>query len=159
LKGTGSVGLAMIYWFIGFLMSAAMLSIYLEYASYFPNRSGSEVVYLEQAYPRPRYLLPVTFAEYLYQINGHSPTAWELKGVAIACYTVVTLLCAFNTKFSYRLSNAVGFVKVATIVFIGVSTCHRTHPLLAHIILTATDNWSCCSWRTHSRQRPESKFP
>lgn len=128
----------MIYWFIGFLMSAAMLSIYLEYASYFPNRSGSEVVYLEQAYPRPRYLLPVTFAvqtvvlsysssnaivmaEYLYQINGHSPTAWELKGVAIACYTVVTLLCAFNTKFSYRLSNAVGFVKVATIVFIGVS--------------------------------------
>lgn len=129
----------MIYWFIGFLMSAAMLSIYLEYASYFPNRSGSEVVYLEQAYPRPRYLLPVTFAvqtvvlsysssnamvmaEYLYQINGHSPTAWELKGVAIACYTVVTLLCAFNTKFSYRLSNAVGFVKVATIVFIGVSS-------------------------------------
>lgn len=120
-------------------MSAAMLSIYLEYASYFPNRSGSEVVYLEQAYPRPRYLLPVTFAvqtvvlsysssnaivmaEYLYQINGHSPTAWELKGVAIACYTVVTLLCAFNTKFSYRLSNAVGFVKVATIVFIGVSS-------------------------------------
>jgi amino acid transporter len=54
LKGTGSVGLALIYWFIGFLVAAASLSVYLEFASYFPNRSGSEVVYLEQAFPRPR---------------------------------------------------------------------------------------------------------
>lgn len=28
----------------------------------FPNRSGAEVVYLEQAYPRPRSLVPVSFA-------------------------------------------------------------------------------------------------
>jgi hypothetical protein len=62
LNGTGSVGLSLIYWFIGFIISLASLSVYLEYAAYFPNRSGSEVVYLEQAYPRPRWLFPTTFA-------------------------------------------------------------------------------------------------
>lgn len=52
----------MIFWALGFLTSAANLSVYLEYAAYFPNRSGSEVVYLEQAYPRPRWLFPTAFA-------------------------------------------------------------------------------------------------
>ena len=47
---------------IGFLMAAAGFTVYLELASYFPNRSGSEVVYLEQAYPRPKHFFPVTFA-------------------------------------------------------------------------------------------------
>lgn len=28
----------------------------------FPNRSGAEVVYLEQAYPKPKFLVPVSFA-------------------------------------------------------------------------------------------------
>ena len=52
----------MLYWFIGYLISLSSLSVYLEYASYFPNRSGSEVVYLEQAYPRPKYFFPIAFA-------------------------------------------------------------------------------------------------
>ena len=52
----------MLYWFIGYLISLSSLAVYLEYASYFPNRSGSEVVYLEQAYPRPKYFFPIAFA-------------------------------------------------------------------------------------------------
>jgi hypothetical protein len=36
--------------------------VYSEYASLFPKRSGGEVVYLEQAYPRPQFLVPVMFA-------------------------------------------------------------------------------------------------
>lgn len=62
LNGTGSVGLAFIYWSLGFLMALAGLSVYLELASYFPNRSGSEAVYLEQAYPRPKHFFPMAFA-------------------------------------------------------------------------------------------------
>lgn len=38
------------------------MGVYLEYAAYFPSRSGSEVAYLEQAYPRPKYFFPVIFA-------------------------------------------------------------------------------------------------
>jgi hypothetical protein len=52
----------MVYWALGFLTSIASLSVYLEYTAYFPNRSGSEVVYLEQAFPRPRWLIPTAFA-------------------------------------------------------------------------------------------------
>lgn len=62
LSNTGSVGLALIYWVIGFIMAIAGFSTYLEFASYFPNRSGAEVVYLEQAYPRPKHLFPIAFA-------------------------------------------------------------------------------------------------
>lgn len=62
LGGTGSVGLAMIYWTLGFFTSLSKLAVYLEFAAYFPNRSGGEVAYLEQAYPRPKWLFPTTFA-------------------------------------------------------------------------------------------------
>jgi hypothetical protein len=62
LNGVGSVGLSLVYWALGFIISMSSLAIYLEYLAYFPNRSGSEVAYLEQAYPRPRYLFPTTFA-------------------------------------------------------------------------------------------------
>ncbi|GAB7356754.1 hypothetical protein MBLNU459_g7654t3 [Dothideomycetes sp. NU459] len=137
-KDVGSVGLSLLYWALGLLISATSLSVYLEYASYFPNRSGSEVVYLEQAFPRPKYFFPIAFAvqtvilsfssgnsivlaQYLFKINGHSPTAWEQKGVAIAGYTVATLLLVFNTKLSYRISNAIAVIKVLTLIFIAIT--------------------------------------
>jgi hypothetical protein len=59
---TGSIGAAMFYWTSGFFISLSSMGVYLEYAAYFPNRSGSEVAYLEQAYPRPKYFFPVIFA-------------------------------------------------------------------------------------------------
>ncbi|KIH93274.1 hypothetical protein SPBR_02451 [Sporothrix brasiliensis 5110] len=138
LGGTGSVGLSMIFWVIGFLMSLTSLAVYLEFAAYFPNRSGAETVYLEQAYLRPRFLFPVAFAfqtvvlsfsssnsivlaQYLFRANGHTPTNWQLKGVALAGYSVAFLLVAFHTKTSYYLSNAIGTVKVITLTFIAIT--------------------------------------
>ncbi|OAL23763.1 hypothetical protein AYO20_10909 [Fonsecaea nubica] len=138
LSGVGSVGLSFIYWVLGFLLCATSLAVYLEYAAYFPNRSGSEVVYLEQAYPRPKWLFPTTFAlwylilsfsssncivlaSYLFQINGHEPTAWELKGVALAAWTVVILVLTFNNRFAYIFSNAVGAVKLITLIFVSIT--------------------------------------
>ncbi|CAF9914569.1 hypothetical protein IMSHALPRED_001946 [Imshaugia aleurites] len=138
LKGTGSVGLALLYWPLGFLVSLTSLTVYLEYAAYFPNRSGAEVVYLEQAFPRPVYLVPVAFAvqtvilsfssanaivlaEYLFRVNGHTPSNWELKGTAVAGYTVAVLLLAFHTRAGFLLSNGIGIVKVITLIFIGIT--------------------------------------
>ena len=43
-------------------VTTAGLSLYSELASMFPDRSGAEVVYLEQAYPRPRFLVSTSFA-------------------------------------------------------------------------------------------------
>ncbi|KAL2190552.1 hypothetical protein L209DRAFT_703788 [Thermothelomyces heterothallicus CBS 203.75] len=137
-KGTGSVGLAMIYWTLGFFTSLASLCVYLEYASYFPNRSGSEVVYLEQAYPRPKWLISTTFAfqsvalsfsssnaivmaQYLWRCGTSTPTDWQLKGTAIACYTCAFLIVVFHTRFSYWVSNGIGIIKVLTLIFISIT--------------------------------------
>ncbi|PKX90462.1 high affinity methionine permease [Aspergillus novofumigatus IBT 16806] len=138
LKGAGSVGLALFYWVIGFFMAGSSLAVYLEFASYFPSRSGSEVVYLEQAYPRPKYFLPTVFAmqsvlfsfsssnaivlaQYLFRLAEAQSTPWKLKGVAVASYSVAVLVLAFNTKWSLRFANAIGFVKLVTLIFIGIT--------------------------------------
>lgn len=47
---------------IGVVVSFSGLAVYNEFAAWFPNRSGSEVVYLEQAFPRPKFFFPITFA-------------------------------------------------------------------------------------------------
>ncbi|RAK87617.1 high affinity methionine permease [Aspergillus costaricaensis CBS 115574] len=138
LDGAGSVGLSLFYWVIGFFMAASMLSVYMEFVSYFPSRSGSEVVYLEQAYPRPRYFFPTVFAmqtvlfsfsssnavvlaEYLFKLADADTTAWKEKGVAVAAYTVAVLMLAFNTKWSLWVANAIGVVKLVTLIFIGIA--------------------------------------
>lgn len=62
LAGTGSIGLSLIWWSLGFLTSITAFAVYLEFTAYFPSRSGAEVVYLEQAFPRPRWLFSTAFA-------------------------------------------------------------------------------------------------
>jgi hypothetical protein len=62
LKGTGSVWLEIIYWMLGGIIFLSTAAVYLDFASYFPSRSGAEVVYLEQVYPRSEFFFPTTFA-------------------------------------------------------------------------------------------------
>uniref|UniRef100_A0A8H7K380 Amino acid permease/ SLC12A domain-containing protein n=1 Tax=Bionectria ochroleuca TaxID=29856 RepID=A0A8H7K380_BIOOC len=138
LLRTGSIGLSLIFWFIGFLMAASGISLYLEFASYFPNRSGSEVVYLEQAYPRPKYFFPIAFAvqevilnfgssnaivfaEYAWKTGGTAATAWQKKGVAVAIYTIAILCVIANNKLAFRVSNVLGVLKLIVVVFIGIT--------------------------------------
>ncbi|KAI1849708.1 hypothetical protein JX265_008047 [Neoarthrinium moseri] len=138
LKGTGSVGLSMIFWVLGGIISLASAAVYLEYTSYFPSRSGSEVVYLEQAYPKPRFFFPTTFAiqrvilsfrssnaivlaNYLFAISGTAGTDWQIKGVALAGYTVAFLAVVFHTRASYLLSNTIGVVKLVTLIFVAIT--------------------------------------
>ncbi|KAK8054926.1 hypothetical protein PG993_000153 [Apiospora rasikravindrae] len=139
LNNTGSIGLALIYWVIGAIMAFAGLAVYLELASYFPNRSGGEVVYLEQAYTRPRHFFPVAFAvqsvvlsfassnaivlsNYVWRIAARSsPTQWETKGVAVAAYTLAVICVIAHNKYSLWAVNVFGAVKVITLVFISIT--------------------------------------
>lgn len=138
LNRTGSVGLALIYWLIGVIMAIAGVCIYLELASYFPNRSGGEVVYLEQAYPRPKHFFPIAFAvqsvilsfsssnaivlsRYVWRIAGTTPTEWEMRGVAIAAYTLAVVCVVAHNKYSLWATNVIGALKIATLVFISIT--------------------------------------
>ncbi|OLN88237.1 High-affinity methionine permease 1 [Colletotrichum chlorophyti] len=130
LLNTGSVGVSFVYWTLGYLICLASGAVYLEFTAYFPSRSGSEVVFLEQAYPRPAWLFPTTFAvqsvilsfgimaNYLIAISGASGTNWQIKGTALACYTLATLTLVFNTKYAYWFSNGVGLVKISTLLMV-----------------------------------------
>ncbi|KAH8205702.1 hypothetical protein TruAng_000196 [Truncatella angustata] len=138
IYSTRSVGLSMIYWVLGGIISLCSASVFLEYAAYFPSRSGAEVVNLEQAYPKPRHLFPTSFAmqniilsfrssncivlaNYLFATAGTKGTDWQIKGVAIAGYTVAIFAVILHTKGSYYLSNAIGIVKLLTLVFIAIT--------------------------------------
>ncbi|KAK3190769.1 hypothetical protein K4F52_003085 [Lecanicillium sp. MT-2017a] len=138
LKATGSVGLSLVYWTIGFIMAVAGFGTYLELASYFPSRSGSEVVYLEQAYPRPKHFFPVAFAvqsvllsfsssnavvlsRYLWRIAGKVPSDWEMKGVAVAAYSLAVICVILHNKYSLWAVNILGALKIITLVFISIT--------------------------------------
>ncbi|KAL4749478.1 hypothetical protein BDW72DRAFT_194826 [Aspergillus terricola var. indicus] len=138
LSGTGSVGVSLVYWTLGYLLCLASGAVFLEFTAYFPSRSGSEVAYLEQAYPRPAWFFPTTFAvqsvilsfgsanatvmaNYLWAISGHAGSDWQIKATALACYSLATLSLIFNTKYAYWFSNAVGIVKICTLLFVIVT--------------------------------------
>ncbi|KAF8150647.1 high affinity methionine permease [Crassisporium funariophilum] len=138
LKGVGSVGLSLIFWVIGYFFAGASLAVYLEYASYFPHRSGAEVAYLEKAYPKPRFLVPTAFAvqsvllsfsssnaivlaKYLLVAGGGETSTWNVRGLAVGVFTIIVMICIVSTRWSLRLSNAIGVVKVLTLVFIAVT--------------------------------------
>ncbi|KDR67095.1 hypothetical protein GALMADRAFT_80163 [Galerina marginata CBS 339.88] len=138
LKGVGSVGLSLIFWVIGYFFAGASLAVYLEYASYFPHRSGAEVAYLEKAFPRPRFLMPTVFAvqsvllsfsssnaiilaQYLLVAGGGKTSTWNIRGLAVGVFTIIVIICILSTKWSLRLSNAIGFVKLITLIFIAIT--------------------------------------
>ncbi|PPR03676.1 hypothetical protein CVT24_007797 [Panaeolus cyanescens] len=138
LKGVGSVGLSLVFWVIGYLFAGASLSVYLEYVSYFPHRSGADVAYLEKAYPKPRFLMPTVFAvqsvllsfsssnaivlaRYLLVAGGREATTWNVRGLAVGVFTIIVIICVLSTRWSLRLSNAIGVVKVITLVFIAIT--------------------------------------
>ena len=39
----------------------------------------------------------LVLAQYLFATSGHSPTQWELKGVAVAAYSIVALRKALTS--------------------------------------------------------------
>ncbi|KAI0539308.1 high-affinity methionine permease [Xylaria digitata] len=138
LARTGSIGLALFYWVIGIFLAIAGFAVYLELASYFPNRSGSEVVYLEQAYPRPRHFFPISFAfysvvlsfsasnaivlsNYLWALAHKTPTGWQVKGVAVAAYTLAAICVIAHNKYSLWATNIIGGVKILTLIFISIT--------------------------------------
>ena len=131
------MGLSLVYWVVGFLFAAgifflhfacwlliafsASLCVYLEFATYFPHRSGAEVVYLEkvqlmhryiefadsriQAYPRPRFLMPIAFAvqSVLLSFSSSNAISLLLINVAESSHENQSLHSIFSLPLSLKL--------------------------------------------------------
>ncbi|KAF9005316.1 high-affinity methionine permease [Hymenopellis radicata] len=139
LRQCGSLGLALIFWVIGFLLGAAGLSYYTELLALFPNRAGADVAYLEQAYIRPKFLFPVSFAvitimlgfassnaivcaEYILFANGQlDPNPWTMRGIAIAAYAIACIIVVLNNRIAMYVSNVFSAFKVLVLCFIVVT--------------------------------------
>lgn len=168
LNGTGSVGMALIYWVIGLIVTLAGVSVYLELASFFPSRSGAEVVYLEQAFHRPKFFFPITFAvysvllsfnsgnslvlaQYIFRVAGRKGGEWEQKGIAIAGITIVSIgescLRGRLTQSHHPPHQPLAQARQ-----------HRWHDQAAHPRVHYYHR-VCSSRRPHACREPDSQLP
>ena len=138
LDQIGSVGASYVLWVVGFIVTLFRVLIYVEYVTYFKDRSGGDVAYLEQAYPKPEFLVPTTYAaitvvfsfatssatafgSYILQAANAVPTTWNQRGIGVAALVFTTGLTALSTKWSLRLANFLGHIKIFTLFFIAIS--------------------------------------
>lgn len=138
VNSVGSIGGAYVFWVVGFIVTLIQVSVYIEFVTYFRRRSGGEVVYLEQAYPRPQFLVPVVyaavtvilsfstssasaFASYIFKAAHHTPTDWQQRGLAVVPLFLCAGIVAANTKLALRLNSLLGFVKIIFVFFIIIS--------------------------------------
>ncbi|ROT38439.1 amino acid permease [Sodiomyces alkalinus F11] len=132
---TGSVGISLMFWVIGGILSLCGLSVYLEFGLAIP-RSGGEKNYLERVYRRPKYLATCAFASYMILLGFSSANAltfgryallasgkesvdsWLARAIAILCATFGIFIHAVAPKWGMRLVNVLGIFKLAILLFI-----------------------------------------
>ncbi|KAJ3566295.1 hypothetical protein NP233_g7090 [Leucocoprinus birnbaumii] len=138
LNSVGSIGVALLYWLIAPLFAFCGLALYTELASMFPDRSGAEVVFLEKAYPRPKYFVStvfavttiltsfsvtnaVVFAQYLLNGLGQPVTAEAQTRVAFGVLLISISFVAISTKFSITVVKLLSSMKVLSLIFVVVT--------------------------------------
>lgn len=137
LKSMGSVGSTYVLWLLCFFFPIINIFVYIEFAGYFPKRNGGDVAYLEQAYPKPKFLVPtiyaavtvvlsyttssaLAFGQYILNAADVESTTWKYRGIAIVALTASCGVVAASTKWSLRLQNLLGFIKVVFLLFMVV---------------------------------------
>ena len=132
---TGSVGISLMLWVVGGVLTFFGLSVFLEFGLAIP-RSGGEKNYLERVYRHPKYLAScvlasqmillgfssgnaVPFGRYILLASGReSEDGWPARGIGIACITFCVVLHATLPKWGIRLVNVLGVFKVIVLLFI-----------------------------------------
>lgn len=138
LKSVGSVGASYVFWCVGFVVNQFTVLMYVEYVTYFRRRSGAQVAYLEQAYPKPKFLVPVlyaavsvtlsyitssaaSFSQYVFEGANYEATAWQQRGLSILPLFLAAIFTTLSTKWTLRLNSIIGWCKVCFIFFIAFS--------------------------------------
>ncbi|KAF8756933.1 Amino acid permease [Rhizoctonia solani] len=128
------IGMGIFYPELRFEISGLM--VYIELASMCGHkRSGAEVVYLEQAYPKPKYLVSTVFAmtTALLSYTGVSATVFarhilhgfdiedtpfKQKSIALAMLTSAVATCLFSNKWALRINSFSTAFKVGSLILI-----------------------------------------
>ncbi|CUM64872.1 uncharacterized protein PRCAT00002487001 [Priceomyces carsonii] len=135
LSSIGSIGASYVLWVSGFIIALFEISVYIEFVTYFQRRSGGDVAYLEQSYPRPAFLVPTTYAavsvllsymtssavafgQYILSAADVEITTWRQRGIGVGVLTFVALAAGANTRISMKISSILGFMKMVFLLFI-----------------------------------------
>jgi amino acid transporter len=137
VKATGSVGLALLLWVVGALISGCSLLVSLEYGCMLP-RSGGEKVYLEFTYRYPRFFAStlvavqavllgftasncIVFGEYVLFALRIEPSEFTQKALALGLLTAITVVHGCFLKTGIWIQNVLGWLKVGLVVFMGLT--------------------------------------
>ncbi|KAK3309258.1 amino acid permease-domain-containing protein [Chaetomium strumarium] len=140
VRSVGSIGLSLLLWIAGAVISWAGLAVTLEYGCMLP-RSGGEKVYLEFTYRRPRFLAStlvavnaillgftasncIVFGEYLLFALGTAPADNPVlvRVLAVALMTGITVLHGCFLRTGIAVQNILGWVKIGLIVVMTVAS-------------------------------------
>lgn len=141
----GSVGMTLLVWVVGAIISFCGLSVYLDLGTALP-KSGGERVYLERIFYRPRMLATCMFMAYVvllgfstpnciilgnYAVSamGFQPDAWSVRGLAVFVVTLACLIHARAPSTGLRIINILGVGKMlilAAVILSGLASIRRT---------------------------------
>ncbi|KAL4869860.1 hypothetical protein BDV12DRAFT_208184 [Aspergillus spectabilis] len=128
VKSSGSIGLSLVIWLAGTVLSACGMVVGMEYGCMLP-RSGGDKVYLEYTYPRPRFLAStliavqavllgftasncIIFAKYTFFAFGGEPTELQHKLIAAGLLTLITIVHGCFRQTGIWIQNFLGWLKI-----------------------------------------------
>lgn len=134
LSLSGSVGLSLMMWLIGWLIAVAGTAVYCEFGTGIP-KNGGEKNYLEYVYRKPAFLTTglytgyvlllgwasgnsVVFGEYILHAAQVEVGRWNQRGVGLACITAAFIIHGTALKWGLRLQNFLGIVKICILLII-----------------------------------------
>ncbi|CAK7229529.1 hypothetical protein SCUCBS95973_007254 [Sporothrix curviconia] len=136
-EGVGSVGMALLVWAVGSLISFCGLAVYLDLGTAIP-RSGGERVYLERIFRRPHMLATCMFMAYVVLLGFSTPNAivlgeyalfaldepanrWSVRAIAIVSVTALCYIHARHPRLGLKLINILGAAKMLMLVTVVLS--------------------------------------
>ncbi|KAJ0413458.1 amino acid permease-domain-containing protein [Aspergillus carlsbadensis] len=128
VKSSGSIGLSLVLWIAGTVISACGMVVSMEYGCMLP-RSGGDKVYLEYTYPYPRFLAStlvavqavllgftasncIIFAKYTLFAFDIEPSELQHKLVAAGLLTAITIIHGGFRQTGIWIQNVLGWLKI-----------------------------------------------
>ncbi|KAF3765020.1 hypothetical protein M406DRAFT_14181, partial [Cryphonectria parasitica EP155] len=153
-SGVGSVGMTLLLWVVGALISFCGLAVYLDLGTAMP-RSGGEKVYLERIFRRPYMLATCMFMSYVVllgfstpnaivlgehalYVTGAKENAWNVRAIAVAAVTMLCYLQARHPRVGLALINTLGAAKMLILAVVVVSGARRVDLAMAGDVPTST---------------------